>query len=147
MAGWFKKLLGDRGERLAAKFLRKRGFKIIARQYKTRMGELDLIARDGHDIVFVEVKTRRSDAAGHPVEAITPTKQQKLTRLALDNDAQIPKSQNVVKGPCWALRIAMLPAPSPDVFARSDNANTSRRLKFQEETGNNNTLIGHLRFT
>ena len=83
MAGWLKKLLGNQGERLAAKFLRKQGFKIIARQYKTRMGELDLIARDRDVIVFVEVKTRRSDSAGHPVEAITPAKQKKLTQLAL----------------------------------------------------------------
>lgn len=83
MAGWLKKLLGDRGERMAAKFLRKQGFKILARQYKTRMGELDLIARDRDVVVFVEVKTRRSNAAGHPVEAITPAKQAKLTQLAL----------------------------------------------------------------
>lgn len=47
------------------------------------MGELDLVARDGDCVVFVEVKTRRSAAAGHPVEAITPAKQKKLTQLAL----------------------------------------------------------------
>lgn len=83
MAGWLKKLLGNRGERLAAKYLRKQGFKILARQYRTRMGELDLIARDGDVVVFVEVKTRKHAAAGHPVEAITPAKQKKLTQLAL----------------------------------------------------------------
>ena len=77
------KLLGDRGERAAARFLRKLGYKIVARQYRNRFGEIDIIARDGQQIVFVEVKTRSSTNAGEPFEAVNRRKQQKLTNLAL----------------------------------------------------------------
>lgn len=83
MRGWLKKAVGDRGERAAARFLRRQGFKIVARQYTNRLGEIDLIARDGGQLVFVEVKTRQSESAGHPVEAVTRSKQEKLTRVAL----------------------------------------------------------------
>lgn len=83
MRGWLTKLLGDRGERAAARYLRRQGFRILARQQRSRLGEIDLIAMDDDTIVFVEVKTRRSDATGHPTEAVTFAKQQQLTRLAL----------------------------------------------------------------
>lgn len=83
MRGFLAKVLGDQGERLAARTLRRQGFKILARQYETPWGEIDLICLDGDCVVFVEVKTRRSMDAGHPTEAITHEKQQKLTRMAL----------------------------------------------------------------
>ena len=88
MAGWLNRLLGgrllgDRGERKAARFLRRKGYKILARQYSGRLGEIDLIALVEKTVVFVEVKTRRSDTAGLPFEAVTPAKQKKLTNLAL----------------------------------------------------------------
>ncbi len=83
MRDMFKKILGDRGERVAARYLRKTGMKILARQYRTKAGEIDLIARDGETLVFVEVKTRQSAAKGHPIEAVSTSKQQQLTRLAL----------------------------------------------------------------
>ena len=73
---WF----GDRGEREAARYLRKRGMRIIERNYRTAQGEIDLIVRDGDTLVFVEVKSRR---AGQPAEAVTPAKQQRLTLAAL----------------------------------------------------------------
>ena len=79
MAGW----LGDEGERLAARYLRRQGYRILARRYRTPLGEIDLIARDGSCIVFVEVKTRRTEAAGLPHEAVDRGKQAQLTRLAL----------------------------------------------------------------
>lgn len=81
--GWWRKLLGNRGERAAVKYLHRQGFQILARQSRSRIGEIDIIARDGDWIVFVEVKTRSSSAAGLPVEAVTPAKQQQLTRAAL----------------------------------------------------------------
>lgn len=81
--GWLRKLFGDRGEREAARYLRKLGYQILARQSRSRIGELDLIALDGRTIVFVEVKTRSSQVAGHPAEAVTPAKQKQLTRAAL----------------------------------------------------------------
>lgn len=83
MRGWLAKLLGNKGERAAARHLRSLGYKILSRQYANRWGELDLIAIDGDSIVFVEVKTRRSSAAGHPVEAVTRDKQRRMTQQAL----------------------------------------------------------------
>jgi putative endonuclease len=79
LAGW----LGDEGERLAASYLRRQGYKILARRHRTPLGEIDLIARDGTCIVFVEVKTRRTESAGSPHEAVDRAKQAQLTRLAL----------------------------------------------------------------
>ena len=58
MPGWIGRLLGNRGERLAARFLRRQGYKILARQYSNRFGEIGLVALDGESLVFVEVKSR-----------------------------------------------------------------------------------------
>ena len=77
------KTLGLRGEREAERFLMRQGFVIISRQNFDGYGEIDLIAVDGKTIVFVEVKTRTSDYAGHPAEAVDAVKQQKITRTAL----------------------------------------------------------------
>lgn len=81
--GWLTLLLGDKGERLAVRYLKRQGYRIVARQSRSRIGELDIVALDGDCIVFVEVKTRSSDKAGHPAEAVTTAKQQQLTRAAL----------------------------------------------------------------
>lgn len=81
--GILNRLLGDRGERAAAKYLKQQGYRILARQSRSRIGEIDLIALDGQTIVFVEVKTRTSLTAGHPAEAITAAKCRQLTRTAL----------------------------------------------------------------
>ncbi|MEX0977975.1 MAG: YraN family protein [Pirellulales bacterium] len=75
--------LDRRGERAAERFVRRLGYKIVARRERGRLGELDLVAVDGRTVVFIEVKTRRSHDAGHPSEAVGPEKQLKLTRLAL----------------------------------------------------------------
>jgi putative endonuclease len=77
------KSLGERGEAAAAKFLRRLGYKIVGRQDRHRLGEIDIVAVDGRTVVFVEVKTRTSHDAGHPTEAVTPDKQRRLTRVAL----------------------------------------------------------------
>ncbi len=83
MPGLWNKLFGDRGERAAVKYLKRLGFRIVARQYSTAWGEIDIVAIDGQTIVFVEVKTRKSIVAGHPFEAVNREKQSKLTRMAL----------------------------------------------------------------
>ena len=66
---------GREGERLAARFLRKRGYKILRRNFRSRLGEIDLIARDGDEVVFVEVKTQ-TGGPGHAPEASVPRRQQ-----------------------------------------------------------------------
>lgn len=77
------KALGSKGEDLAIQFLKKKGYRIIKRNYKTSVGEIDIIARDGNTIVFVEVKTRTDDSFGYPFEAVNKKKRQKLKNLAL----------------------------------------------------------------
>jgi putative endonuclease len=74
---------GKQGEVLAAEFLAKRGLEVVGRNVRCPMGEIDLIAREGSTWVFVEVKSRFSHAYGLPQEAVTASKQKRLTRLAL----------------------------------------------------------------
>ena len=85
---WFRHLgreksLGERGEAAAAKFLQRLGYKIVGRQDRGRLGEIDIVAVDRRTVVFVEVKTRTSHDTGHPAEAVTPDKQRRLTQAAL----------------------------------------------------------------
>ena len=75
--------LGLRGENAAARFLRRKRYKIVARQDRVKLGEIDLVAVDGETIVFVEVKTRTDWQAGHPTEAVTADKQRRITGAAL----------------------------------------------------------------
>ena len=74
--------LGRRGEILAAEYLKKAGYRMMSCNYRTVLGEIDIVARDGRTVCFVEVKTRTSDAFGDPAEAVSLPKQRKLTRLA-----------------------------------------------------------------
>ena len=74
--------LGKRGEDLACLELERRGYAIVARRFRVRSGELDIIARDGATLVFVEVKARAGHAFGSAAEAITPMKQLRMARLA-----------------------------------------------------------------
>src|ERR1043166_2571610 len=77
-------LFGKHGEDLACHELERRGYAILARRYRRRGGELDIIAADGETIVFVEVKTRDGAAYGCASEAVTPLKQLRMMRLAMD---------------------------------------------------------------
>lgn len=76
------KELGDLGETLAAAHLKKRNYKILEKKYKTRTGEIDIIAKMKGTLVFVEVKTRRSLAYGTPAQAVDTRKQHKLIQAA-----------------------------------------------------------------
>ena len=75
--------LGRRGEMLAAAHLESRGFDVIDRNWRCRQGEIDLVAIDADEYVFVEVKTRSTTNFGTPLEAITPQKLARLRRLAV----------------------------------------------------------------
>ena len=76
--------LGKTGEDLACRELERRGYAIVARRYRQRYGELDIVARDGPTLVFVEVKARADHEFGSAAEAVTPMKQRRLTRLATE---------------------------------------------------------------
>jgi putative endonuclease len=77
---------GKRGEDLAHRYLQSKGYTIIGRNYRTRGGtaEVDLIARDGDTVVFVEVKTRATDRFGAPEEAVDREKRRRIVRAASD---------------------------------------------------------------
>jgi len=75
--------LGKRGEAAAARFLKRKGYKIVGRGLRYAFGELDLVAVDGRTVVFVEVKTRQSAESEHPAEAVGREKQRRITRAAL----------------------------------------------------------------
>jgi putative endonuclease len=75
-------VLGKTGEDLACAELCRRGYAILDRRFRTRDGEIDIVARDGGVLVFVEVKTRRSTRFGLPRTAVTPLKQHRIARIA-----------------------------------------------------------------
>jgi putative endonuclease len=77
-----RRAVGAYGERLAERHLTEQGLVVLARNWRCGDGELDLILRDGDDLVFCEVKTRRGDRFGSPAEAIGPAKVRRLRRLA-----------------------------------------------------------------
>jgi len=74
--------LGDRGEDLAVRHLRSLGYRIVERNYRCRLGEIDCVALQGKTLVFVEVKARRTDEFGGPLEAVDTRKRRRMTRLA-----------------------------------------------------------------
>jgi putative endonuclease len=75
--------LGEQGERAAARFLRRRSYKIVARRRRLRYGEFDIVAVDGRTIVFVEVKTRRSEGEIRPADSIGPERRRRMSRAAV----------------------------------------------------------------
>ena len=75
--------IGKYGEDLACKYLETKGYKIKERNFRTFLGEIDIISEYERDIIFVEVKTRRSDKFGYPEEAINYNKQRKIIKNAL----------------------------------------------------------------
>ena len=127
---WWRELrrpksLGERGEDAAARFLRKLGYKILARRAAIGRGDIDIVALDGQTLVFVEVKTRTSPDAGGPEGAVDATKQRKLTKLAL---AYI-KQHGLWDYPARFDVVALVWAPGdkrptithfPDAFAAAD---------------------------
>jgi len=75
--------LGRSGEDVAADLLKGKGYKILVRNYKTKLGEIDIIARDKDTLAFIEVKTRHSDRFGLPQEAVSVSKQKQISKAAL----------------------------------------------------------------
>jgi putative endonuclease len=81
--------LGILGESLARRALEREGYAIVAIRYRTPVGEIDIVARDGVCLVFVEVKTRRNHERGTPAEAVTSRKQRKVIAMATDYLARV----------------------------------------------------------
>lgn len=81
-AGLSRRDLGIRGEEVAARWYVDRGYRILERNWRCREGEIDLVLRREHTVVFCEVKTRTTDRFGTGAEAVSPTKQRRLRRLA-----------------------------------------------------------------
>lgn len=75
--------IGKAGEEAAASFLRRSGYKILATNYKNKLGEIDIIACDRDTYVFIEVKTRYSDRFGSPLEAVSYAKQRQISKAAV----------------------------------------------------------------
>ena len=107
------KRVGDRGEEMAADFLERKGLRILARKYRTPIGEIDLIAQEGKTLVFVEVKTRRTARCGSPAAAVGYAKQRKIARVAawyMQTQADTPPCRfDVVEvyapsGGAWSVR-------------------------------------------
>lgn len=84
--------LGEKGEAAAVEYLRRHGYAVLQQKYRTRTGEIDIIAKKDGVLVFVEVKTRRSTRYGLPAEAVTYRKQQKIIQTALCYLAQTQQS-------------------------------------------------------
>jgi putative endonuclease len=84
MNGDKRQSFGKSGEELACQELQRRGYAILARGYRSRFGEIDIIAKDGQTIVFVEVKTRNGDEFGGGAAAVTPWKQRRIAQMAVD---------------------------------------------------------------
>ena len=76
--------LGKKGEKLALQYLKKRGCSIRSSNFRTRLGEIDIVGEDHGTIIFVEVKTRTGTMYGAPYEAVTPKKQVQLSKVALE---------------------------------------------------------------
>lgn len=87
--------LGAFGERVAAAHLEAKGYRIRARNFRCREGEIDIVAEDGETLVFVEVRTRRGNALGTPAESVTVAKQRRLLTVArayLQEHADAPRT-------------------------------------------------------
>ena len=78
-----KKLLGKKGEAIAAKYLKKQGYKLLKRNYRTPFGEADLVFSYGDEIVFVEVKTRTGASFAEARQAVNAEKQERYRKIAL----------------------------------------------------------------
>lgn len=77
-----KKILGKRGEQLVEEYVKKQGMRILKRNYRTPVGEADIIAQDGDEVAFIEVKTRTDDLFGAPKDALTKQKKERYLRIA-----------------------------------------------------------------
>lgn len=94
---YFKKKLGCAGEDRAEKFLKSKGLIVVAKNYMTRWGEIDLVMEEGRSLVFVEVRYRRGDRFGTPEESITPLKIKHMVKAAVSFIAETGSFEKMVR--------------------------------------------------
>jgi putative endonuclease len=109
--------LGKSGEDRAVRELARRGYAILARRYRTRHGEIDIVADDGGTIVFVEVKAREQDDCGSAADAVTIHKQRRLTSMAVDYLAR----NRITNRPC-RFDVVAIDGPTVTVYAGAFDA-------------------------
>ena len=110
--------LGLHGEQLACEELERLGYRIVERRYRTRAGELDIVAKHGDYLVFVEVKARSDRSFGDPEEAVTMQKQQRIVSMASDYLAR----NNLQNVPCRFDVVTINTETDPPVVAVIDDA-------------------------
>jgi putative endonuclease len=101
--------LGKQGEALASWYLKACGYRILAQNYRNRMGEIDIIAKEGGTLVFVEVKARRDERYGPPKAAVTPRKQETLSRIALSYLKETGQMDRRARFDVVSIRMASMP--------------------------------------
>jgi putative endonuclease len=118
-----RQILGVIGEDLAARALERRGYAILERRYRTDRGEIDIVAQDGETLVFVEVKARADQEFGSAAECVTPAKQRRVARMAVEYLA----SHRVGDRPCRfdvvAIDFALSDRPQVTVYPGAFEAN------------------------
>ena len=111
--------LGVLGEELAFHYLKRRGYKVLLRNYESPMGEIDMIAKDKGALVFVEVKTRSSDAMGDPAEGVTAFKRHQIVKSA----QYYVKRYGIHEVPCrFDVVCVLLPTEAEPVLRVIENA-------------------------
>lgn len=106
-----RKRLGREGEDRAARFLKKKGYRVLERNYRAPYGEIDLIAMHQGELVFVEVKTRASDSFGAPELAVNSRKQERMVKAALG----YLRHKNLHQVPCRFDVVAISPSTEKEI--------------------------------
>lgn len=106
---------GPRGENIAVSFLEEQGYTVLARNYRQRFGEIDIVAEELGVLVFVEVKTRKNDRYGNPFEAVDIRKQRKLSRMAQDYISRNNKEDCAARFDVVAIRLNQESSPEVEL--------------------------------
>jgi len=102
--------LGSAGEELASAELERLGYAVIERNYRSRFGEIDIVARDGDTVVFVEVKTKTSGDFGDPVEEVTPQKQRQILSMGEEYHSYCCQPDTACRFDVVAVDVSVSPA-------------------------------------
>ena len=111
-----RKEVGARGEKLAMDFLKRRGYRILQRNFRCREGEIDIVAQQGEYLVFVEVRTKKSPDFGTPEESVTLSKREKLISLA---NAYLQTCHNLP--PSWRIDVVAVELTADNKVSRLEH--------------------------